>query len=274
MTFLDSYSKADRVLFYRLGWHVFYNHEKTFDEYKDFILNKNRYKLIVWDFPFMILFSFIASLIFYEIHISQKTNWIIFLVTILISIILLIIYLGLLKSSKNNRVQSKGFFEFIDYKKRKSNFNFFNALELDNKESAKILFNNFLINEDINILPEIGANHDKTSKLLALDFILGEPGALKEKINSLCNSNNTKITKEGVYRVLIEFLGYNISNTKQVIIDDSLKKIRIKPMAANKSQLLMVKAIFNKAKIKSLEIEVDNLIYIIDEEERNKKVCK
>lgn len=260
MTLYDSYSKVDRVLYYRLGWQVFYNHDKSFEEYTEFILKKNVYKFFIWDVPFISIISLISLLTIYVIRMGSQINWWVLIVTLFFILVFFIIYLGLPNSTKNNRDQSRKFFEFINNKNKKSNFNYFNALELDDKASSKILFDHFKINQDIQSTNEISSNYDKTVKLLALDFLLGLPGTLREHINLLNAKSVIKLSKSGIYKVLAVLIGANSDNIKSMVESNELIDIRNNTSNTREEQLLKVKEIFKEAKLSLLVNEVDKVL--------------
>ncbi|MEX2568510.1 MAG: hypothetical protein WD431_21380 [Cyclobacteriaceae bacterium] len=114
---------------------------------------------------------------------------------------------------------------------------------------------------DYNLL-EISENKlDKTEKLLAIDFLLGEPGTLNELINKLCLNPNCSLSKEGVYRVLGEILSASPSNIKKDITK-RVKEIRSGENLSPKriDQLRNVKAVFTQSKLALKASEIDRLI--------------
>ncbi|MFC4871016.1 hypothetical protein [Negadavirga shengliensis] len=106
-----------------------------------------------------------------------------------------------------------------------------------------------------------GSKLDKTEKLLALDFLLGGPGALNEMINKLSLDPNCGLSKEGVYRVLGEVLSASPDNIKKDITK-GVKDIRSGENLSAKriDQLRNVKAIFNRSKLALKANEIDLLI--------------
>jgi hypothetical protein len=103
---------------------------------------------------------------------------------------------------------------------------------------------------------------DKTEKLLAIDFLLGEPGKFNELINKLCLDPESCLTKEGIYRVLGEILAASPDNIKKDITN-GIKEIRYGENLSAKriDQLKRVKAVFSHSNLPLKAKEIQRLIY-------------
>src|SRR5690606_40598405 len=93
----------------------------------------------------------------------------------------------------------------------------FESLSFNELESAEAFYENMRAKKNYNSPEVTDTKLDKTEKLLAIDFVLGEPGMLNDLINKLCLDQNSRLTKEGIYRVLGEILIGSPHNTKKYV---------------------------------------------------------
>ncbi len=262
-TIYDEYSGEERVRFYRLGWHVFLNNSKSFEQYESFLIGRTE----VWNYLFSIpIYSVIATAIFLVIY-NRQLNWSGFLISFAFIGILSFIRLVLLRKASNNQAQTKAFLSFIHPEKKKTNFTYFEGIDINDDQSAKQFYLALLKKEDFipaikpeNINKEDKNYLDKTVKLLAIDLMLGSPGALNDMINKLINASEKKLTKTGIYRVLGKILSASPDNIKStierelvIIRTDELPEQRIK-------QLQAVRNLFAEANLNLLANEVDSLL--------------
>src|SRR5690606_9914200 len=125
-----------------------------------------------------------------------------------------IIYSLIGHTIKNIR-ETKIFLSYVDPSAKAANFREFESLDFNDLESAETFYENMRAKKDYSPIQDIDAKLDKTEKLLAIDFLLGEPGALNEYINKLCLDPHCNLTKEGIYRVIGEILSASPHNIKK-----------------------------------------------------------
>src|SRR5690606_24532570 len=106
---------------------------------------------------------------------------------------------------------------YVDPSSKAANFREFENLNFDDFESAEAFYENMRAKKDYGPDEKVDAQLDKTEKLLAIDFLLGEAGTLNSLINKLCLDPRCSLTKEGIYRVLGEILAASPHNIKKDI---------------------------------------------------------
>ncbi len=128
-------------------------------------------------------------------------------------------------------------------------------------EATLRFYENMLSKRDYAWIEALEKKLYKTEKLLALDFLLGEPGTLNELINKLCLTHNCCLSKEGIYRVLGEILTASPDNIKKDITK-RVSEIRYGEKLSPKriDQLRNVKAIFNQANLAKIAGEIEMLV--------------
>ncbi|WP_462265739.1 hypothetical protein [Mucilaginibacter sp.] len=254
----DEHTGVERILFYRLGWSVFFGNSKSFNQFASFLNSRIRLKNYLFSIPFYFLISIIIALL---IVFNHQINWVAIVFGLGFSLALLWIRYYLLSRAENNGLQTKEFLTFIDPEKKKGNFFYFESLDINDYESAKVLYQQLLRKEDIPVFaPEVNAEMDKTIKLLALDFLLGAPGAMQEWVNKLQASSDSKLSKAGIYKVLGKILGASSDNVKAMIEKDLLTIRSTEPSSPRAKQLLAVKNIFVDANLPLVANEVDKVV--------------
>lgn len=172
-----------------------------------------------------------------------------------------IIYNLIGQTLKNIR-ETQIFLRYVDPNEKLANFREFENLDFLDKETSLLFYENMRAKQDYSFIEISESKLDNTEKLLAIDFILGEPGTLNELINRLCLNPNCSLSKEGVYRVLGEILSASPNNIKKDIIR-GVKEIRSGENLSSKrlKQLSNVKAIFTQSKLALKANEIDSLIF-------------
>jgi hypothetical protein len=254
----DEHTGVERVLFYRLGWHIFFTNSKSFNQYAAFLNSRIRFKNYLLNVPFYILIGAIVILLIIFRH---QINWITFLFALGFISTLLWIRHYLLNRASNNGMQTKEFLAFVDPERKRANFAYFESLNINDYESAGVLYQQLLKKEDVHVVnSEVDNVLDKTVRLLTLDFIFGSPGAMQELINKLQANSDNKLTKAGIYKVIGKILGASSDNIKSMIEKDLLIIRSTVPSPARIKQLLAVKSIFADANLPLLANEVDKVI--------------
>ncbi len=261
----DNSTPSNRILDYRLGWLLFKKDNQTFKQYSDFINKKSVISMIILESPLYILTLVIITYLMvylYEFFHSLSIPIIIIGFGFIIS--LLFITYTLRGFTKKNRNQAKDFFHYINSEHKKSNFNFFNSMDIHDEESAEMLFEHFTIKHDFEINDTASINFDKSVKLLALDFLLGNPGSLKDNINQLYqNRSIDNLTKVGIYKVFGSILGRSFDNIKGFVEGDELSTIRTSPIESKRIQLTKVREIFVEANLRTLATKIDKVLEMI-----------
>src|SRR5690606_22326484 len=161
----------------------------------------------------------------------------------------LIIY-TLIGSTVKNIRETKIFLNYVDPSNKAANFREFEGLDFNGLASAEAFYENMRAKKDYSPIKDIDTKLDKTEKLLAIDFLLGEPGMLNDLINKLCLDQNSRLTKEGIYRVLGEILIASPHNIKKDVTR-VIEEIRNAEKLSTKriDQLKNVKEVFTHSKL-------------------------
>ncbi|WP_339905357.1 hypothetical protein [uncultured Cyclobacterium sp.] len=253
----DGYSEEERILAYRYGWHIFSSHRQHFEDFSIFILRRKWFIYMSLVYPILIAFlSILLALSVLTIEVTMKVP-----LAILFSGITAGIIYNLIGNTLKNIRETGIFLKYVDPTEKLANFREFENLDFKDKKAALLFYENMRAKRDYNLLETPENKLDKTEKLLAIDFLLGEPGTLNELINKLCLNPNCSLSKEGVYRVLGEILTASPDNIKKDITK-RVGEIRSGTNLSQKriDQLGNVKAIFNQAKLGVKASEVDRLI--------------
>ncbi len=157
------------------------------------------------------------------------------------------------------------FLKYVDPSIKLENFREFENPDFSEKESAQVFYENMCAKSDYTPIESSMGNLDKTEKLLAIDFFLGEPRTSNELINKLCLDPKCSLSKEGIYRVLGEVLAASPDNIKKGITR-GVKEIRSGENLSTKriDQPRNVKAIFSQSKLALKANGNDRLIYNLD----------
>lgn len=252
----DGGTEEERMLAYRYGWHIFSNNRQHFEDFAQFI--KRRKWFIYLSLVYPILFAFISlflALSVLSIEVELKVP----LVLLLSALTAGIIY-NLIGNTLKNIRETAIFLKYVDPYGKIGNFREFESLDFLDKDNAQEFYENMRLKRDFTVDRSKG-NLDKTEKLLALDFLFGEPGSLNALINKLCLDQNSRLSKEGVYRVLGEILIASPVNIKKEI-NNGVSEIRTGESLSQKriEQLGNVKAVFNQSKLALKAREIDCLI--------------
>jgi hypothetical protein len=254
----DGNTEEDRILAYRYGWHIFSGNRQHFEDFSNFIRRRKWFIYLSLVYPILItLISLLLALSVLTVEITLKVP----LALIFSGITAGIVY-NLIGNGLKNIRETGIFIKYIDPTAKPANFREFENLDFQDREGAQLFYENMRAKRDHQPVESSGSKLDKTEKLLALDFLLGGPGALNELINKLCLDPNCGLSKEGVYRVLGEILTASPDNIKKDITKGITNIRGATAPLSNKRvhQLKNVKDIFEKSKLELKAMEIDRLI--------------
>lgn len=254
----DGSSEEERMLAYRYGWHIFSSNRQHFEDFSHFLRRRKWFIYLSLIYPLLITFiSILLALSILTIEVVMKVP----LAIIFSGVTAGIIYNLIGQTLKNIR-ETQIFLRYVDPNEKLANFREFENLDFLDKETSLLFYENMRAKQDYSFIEISESKLDNTEKLLAIDFILGEPGTLNELINRLCLNPNCSLSKEGVYRVLGEILSASPNNIKKDIIR-GVKEIRSGENLSSKrlKQLSNVKAIFTQSKLALKANEIDSLIF-------------
>lgn len=253
----DGSSEEERMLAYRYGWHIFSNNRQHFEDFAHFIRRRKWFIYLSLIYPIILTFlSLLLAVSVLTIDVTLKLP----MALIFSGITAGIIY-NLIGNTLKNIRETGIFLKYVDPTNKLANFREFETLDFLDREAALQFYENMRAKRDYARIEAFENKLDKTEKLLALDFLLGQPGTLNELINKLCLDQNCSLSKEGVYRVLGEILNASSDNIKKDITKRVIEIRSGKCLSPKRiDQLRNVKAIFNQAKLGSKASEIDILI--------------
>lgn len=253
----DGKSEEERIMAYRYGWHIFSENKHHFEDFLKLVVRRKWFIYLCLVYP--IILTTLSLLL--ALSILTITLWMKLPLAIVFSGITAMIIYSLIGSTLKNIRETKIFLNYVDPSNKAANFREFENLDFNELESAEAFYENMRAKKDYGPEEEMDAKLDKTEKLLAIDFLLGEPGTLNTLINKLCLDPRCSLTKEGIYRLMGELLAASPHNIKKDITK-SIEEIRCAENLSTKriDQLINVKDIFVKTKLKLKAEEVDQLI--------------
>ncbi len=255
----DGSSEEERMLAYRYGWHIFSNNRQHFEDFSHFIRRRKWFIYLSLIYPILITFiSLFLALSVLKMELTMKVP----LAIIFSGISAGIIY-NLIGNTFKNIRETSIFLNYVDPNERLANFREFENLDFMDKEAALLFYENMRAKRDYATIEPFENKLGKTEKLLALDFLLGEPGSFNHLINKLCFDPTSSLTKEGVYRVLGEILAASPDNIKKDL-NKGIKEIRIGEKLSKQrlDQLKIVKAIFADANLPLKVKEIEQMILL------------
>lgn len=242
---------------YRYGWHIFSENKQHFEDFSNLIIRRKWFIYLSLIYPIIIT----ALSLLLALSVLTVAVWMKLPLAIAFSGITALIIYTLIGSTLKNIRETKIFLTYVDPSNKAANFREFESLNFNDFESAEAFYKNIRAKKDYVPHEKVNTKLNKTEKLLAIDFLLGEPGTLNIMINKLCLDQHSKLTKEGIYRVLGEILNASPDNIKKDITK-GVKEIRGGENISSKRtiQLKNVRAIFNQSKLPFKADEIDILI--------------
>lgn len=253
----DGGTEEERLLAYRYGWHIFSNNRQHFEDFSQFIRRRKWFLYLSLIYPIILTFiSLLLALSVLTIDVLMKVP-----LAILFSGFTAGIIYNLIGNTLKNIRETGIFLTYVDPREKLANFREFENLDFFEQQDALHFYESIRAKRDHVRVESLENKLDKTEKLLAIDFLLGEPGTLNDLINRLCIDSSSSLTKEGVYRVLGEVLTASPDNIKKDIIK-AIKDIRSGQNLSQKrmDQLRNVKGVFSQSKLVLKANEIDKLI--------------
>lgn len=253
----DGSSEEERILAYRYGWHIFSEKKHHFEDFSTLVVRRKWFIYLCLIYP--IIITTLSLLL--ALSVLTLTLWMKLPLAIVFSGITAIIIYSLIGRTLKNIRETKIFLNYVNPSNKAGNFREFESLGFNELESAEAFYENMRAKKDYGFIEDIDVKLDKTEKLLAIDFLLGEPGTLNDLINKLCLDLRYGLTKEGVYRVMGEILTASPHNIKKDITK-GIEEIRSAGSLSIKriDQLRNVKEVFTHSKLRAKADEIDRLI--------------
>jgi len=253
----DGKSEEVRIMAYRYGWHIFSENKHHFEDFSKLVVRRKWFIYLCLIYP--IVFTALSLLL--ALSILTIELWMKLPMAIAFSGITAVIIYSLIGHTIKNIRETKIFLNYVDPSSKAANLREFENLDFNELQSAEAFYENMRAKIDYRSIEVDDSKLNKTEKLLAIDFLLGEPGELNDKINKICQDCNNGLTKEGIYRVMGEILMASPDNIKKDI-SKGIQEIRIgnKLSPRRIEQLKNVKDVFLKAKLLQKAGEVNNVI--------------
>jgi|GEM_PF-1396864 len=253
----DGDSEEERVMAYRYGWHIFSNNKQHFEDFSKLVVRRKWFIHLCLIYPI----AFTALSLLVALSALTIPIWMKLPLAIFFSGTTALIIYTLIGSTFKNIRETKIFLNYVDPSNKAANFREFESLGFNELKSAEIFYENMRAKKDYSPIEDFNIKLDKTEKLLAIDFLLGEPGTLNALINKLCLDPRCGLTKEGIYRVMGELLAASPHNIKKDITK-GIEDIRNAENLSSKriDQLKNVKEIFTHSKLTAKANEIDMLI--------------
>jgi len=170
----DGYSEEERILAYRFGWYIFSSNRQHFEDFSNFIRRRKWFINLSLVYPILFaFFSLVLALSVLTIEVSLKLP-----LALLISGITAGIIYNLIGNTLKNIRETGIFLKYVDPTEKLANFREFENLDFQDREGAQLFYENMRAKRDYNLLETPENKLDKTEKLLAIDFLLGEPQGL------------------------------------------------------------------------------------------------
>src|SRR5690606_20146423 len=209
----DGKTEEERIMAYRYGWHIFSKNKHHFEDFSNLVIRRKWFIYLSLIYP--LIFTALSLLL--ALSVLTLEVWMKLPLSIVFSGITAVIIYSLIGSTLKNIRETKIFLSYVDPFAKAANFREFENLDFNELESAEAFYENIRAKKDYDPEEKIDAKLDKTEKLLAIDFLLGEPGTLNGLINKLCLDPRCSLTKEGIYRVMGELLAASPYNIKKDI---------------------------------------------------------
>lgn len=173
------------------------------------------------------------------------------------SIMTFIVIMG--KARKNLR-ETRRFFDFIDPIKKLENHKVFLSLGLDDYKGAEAFYSNLRKCIDYQEEQIQVVEYDKTISLLAIEFLIGEPGSLNV-LKQKALQKDVELTSGGFDKVISSVIGGTDRGVRDYFSKISMDVLSAKELSGKrKEQLFKVREIFAKAGLKRKVATVDDFI--------------
>ncbi len=252
--YFDELSEEERILAYRLGWQIFDRHKMFFEDFSAF---HRRRGYLLQSLGYLIALTLFAAVFFIILVHPSVLKYALGLFVFAGSIMTFIVILG--KARKNLR-ETKRFFNYIDPIVKPENHKAFLNLDLDDHEGAEAFYSN--LRKGIDYKEELIdlVEYDKTISLLAIEFLIGNPGVLND-LKQKALQKDQEITSGGFDKVISSVIGGTDRGVRDYFSKISTDILSAKELSSKrKEQLFKVREIFAKAGLKRKAAFVDDFI--------------
>lgn len=252
--YFDELSEEDRILAYRLGWQIFDQNKMFFQDFSTFHKRKG---YLLQSLGYLIAVTLFAAVFFIILVHPSVLKYALGLFVLAGSIMTFIVIMG--KARKNLR-ETRRFFNYIDPIIKPENHKAFLSLDLNDHEGAESFYSNLRKGVDHKKEKIEVVEYDKTISLLAIEFLIGNPGVLND-FKQKAIQKDPEITSGGFDKVISSVIGGTDRGVR-----DYFSKISTDILSANelsgkrKEQLFKVREIFAKAGLKRKAALVDDFM--------------
>ena len=252
--YFDELSEEDRVLAYRLGWQIFDQNKMFFEDFSAFHKRKG---YLLQSLGYLITVTLLASVFFIILVHPSLLKYAFGLFVLAGSIMTFIVIMG--KARKNLR-ETRRFFYYIDPVGKPYNYKAFLSLELNDYASAEEFYSNLRKGIDYQEEQIEVVEYDKTISLLAIDFLIGSPGALNG-LKQKALQQDPELTSGGFDKVISSVIGGTDRGIRDYFSKISKDILTAKDLSGKrKEQLFKVREIFVKAGLKRKVASIDDFI--------------
>ena len=252
--YFDELSEEDRVLAYRLGWQIFDQNKMFFEDFSAFHKRKG---YLLQSLGYLITVTLLASVFFIILVHPSLLKYAFGLFVLAGSIMTFIVIMG--KARKNLR-ETRRFFNYIDPVGKPENYKAFLNLELNDYASAEEFYSNLRKGIDNHEEQIEVVEYDKTISLLAIDFLIGSPGALND-LKQKALQQDPELTSGGFDKVISSVIGGTDRGIRDYFSKISIDILIAKDLSGKrKEQLFKVREIFVKAGLKRKVASIDDFI--------------
>lgn len=246
--FLDATSQSERLRTYSIGYNIFKNHNKNFTDFKNFHHYRQIFLLIINLLVFLLVIR-IAHLIL----IQNFTFWE-FQTAFLLLISSTIFLFWIFKEPLQNVRKIHSYFAYIDPDKKPYNFKAFVKLSGSTKEeidSFSYKMDNRLDfpKEEKSYIPE----------LIALDFVLGGYGSIKNYFEKIVPNDNS-LSKYGVETFFGKMIGTSRSSLRRYYTSKPMEEMSEAEIENFCKNLRAAKEILRENKLEKKSKEVEELL--------------
>lgn len=252
--YFDELSEEERILAYRLGWQIFDNHKLFFEDFSSF---HKRRGYLLQSLVYLITGSLLVSTFFIVLVHPSALKFAFGMLVLGGWIMTNVIIMG--KAKKNLRERSR-FFAYIDPVEKPENFEAFLRLNLNDYEAAGAFYSNLRKGIDYQEKEIEVVEYDKTISLLAIDFLIGNPGSLNDLKQKMLQQD-PDLSSGGFDKVVSNVVGGTDRGVRDYFSKISTDILTSKELSSKrKEQLLKVREIFVKAALKRKVALLDDFI--------------
>lgn len=250
----DELSEEDRILAYRLGWQIFDQNKMFFQDFSTFHKRKG---YLLQSLGYLIAVTLFAAVFFIILVHPSILKFAFGLFVLAGSIMTFIVIMG--KARKNLR-ETKRFFDYIDPITKPYNYKEFLNLDLNDFEEAEVFYSNLRKGIDYQEEQIELVEYDKTISLLAIDFLIGNPGSLND-LKQKALQQDLELTSGGFDKVISSVIGGIDRGIRDYFSKISHDILTSKDLSGKrKEQLFKVREIFVKAGLKRKVASIDDFI--------------